>query len=81
MTSNTFIKIKQTAKATPQPQSLSQAATPVEVEPTQRLDIEQPEQLETIVESGLAAEILPDESVFGCGWSVTELMNEFSGRQ
>lgn len=78
MTSNTFIKIKQPTKPTHQPQSPPQAAISEEVEPTQPLEIEQ---METIVESELVAEIRPDESVFGCGWSVTELRNEFSGRQ
>lgn len=81
MTSNTFIKIKRPTKPTPQPQELSQAETPAEVEPMQPLEPERLKQTETIVQSGLLAEIPPDESVFGCGWSVTELRNEFSGRQ
>ncbi len=81
MTSNTFIKIKRSAKPTPQPQEPFQAAAPGKVKPTQTLEIEQPEQPEIIAESEPVAEILPDESVFGCGWSVTELRNEFSGRQ
>ncbi len=81
MTSNTFVKIKRLAKPTPPPQSQPQDVAPAEVEPTQTLEIEQPEQLETIVQSGLVAEIPLEESVFGCGWSVTELLNEFSGRQ
>lgn len=81
MNSNTFIKIKRPTKPTPKPQELSQAETPPEVEPMQPLEPEQLEQTETIVQSGLVVEIPPDESVFGCGWSVTELRNEFSGRQ
>ncbi len=81
MTSNTFIKIKRPAKPTPQPQSPSQAAIPTDAQPTQLLEIEQSEQPETTVQSGLVAEISLEESVFGCGWSVTELLNEFSGRQ
>ncbi len=81
MISNNFIKIKRPTKPTPHPQEPFQVATPVEVKPTQPLEIEQPEQPETIVESGLVVEIPPDESVFGCGWSITELKNEFSGRQ
>ncbi len=81
MTSNTFIKIKRPTKPTPQPQSQPQDVAPAEVEPTQPLEIEQPEQLETIVQSGLVVEVSLEESVFGCGWSVTELRNEFSGRQ
>lgn len=76
MTSNTFIKIKRPVKPVPQPE-FPEAVTTPEVEPTQLIEIEQPEQpvkLESL------AETTPDQSVFGCGWSVTELLNEFSGR-
>lgn len=79
MTSNTFIKIKRPVKPVPQPE-FSEAVTTPEVEPTQPLEIEQPEQAAPPVKLESLAEATPDQSVFGCGWSVTELLNEFSGR-
>lgn len=80
MTSHSFIKIKRPVKPVPKPQP-PEAAIPAEVEPTQPLEIELPEQPETIVQSDLVTKIPLEESVFGCGWSLTELRNEFSGRQ
>lgn len=79
MTSNTFIKIKRPVKPVPQPE-LPEAVTPLEVEPTQPLEIEQPEQPAPPVQLESLAEATPDQSVCGSGWSVTELLNEFSGR-
>ncbi len=80
MTSNTFIKIKRPTKPTPPLQDLPQIEKQLEVEPNQPLEIEQPEQPAPTVELESLAEAAPDESVFGCGWSLTELLNEFSGR-
>ena len=80
MTSNTFIKIKRPTKPTPQLQDLPQIDEQLEVEPAQFLEIEQPEQLAPTVQLESLAETPPDESVFGCGWSLTELLNEFSSR-
>lgn len=80
MTSNTFIKIKRPTKATPQPQDLAQIDEQPEVEPTQPVEVEQPEQPAPPVRLESLAEAAPDESIFGTGWSVTELLNEFSGR-
>ncbi len=45
MTSNTFIKIKRPTRPAPQLQDLPQADEQLEVEPTQPLEIKQPEQL------------------------------------
>ena len=77
MTSNTFIKIK---RLTPQLQDLPQADEQLEVEPTQPLKIEQPEQPAPTVPLESLTETPRDESVYGCGWSLTELLNEFSSR-
>jgi len=79
MTSNTFIKIKRPTKATPQPQELSQIDEQLEIESIQPLEIEQPEQPAAVQLESLA-EAPPDESMFGTGWSMTELLNEFSSR-
>lgn len=43
---------------------------------TQKPEIEQP----PVVHLESLAEPTKDESVYGSGWSVTELLNEFSGR-
>ena len=77
MTSNTFIKIK---RLTPQLQDLPQADEQLEVEPTQPLEIEQPEQPAPTVPLESLTKTPRDESVYGCGWSLTELLNEFSSR-
>jgi len=80
MTSNNFIKIKRPTKPAPQPQDLSQVQEQLEVEPTQPLEIEQPEQPAPAAALESLAEVPPDESMFGTGWSMTELLNEFSSR-
>lgn len=80
MTSNTFIKIKRPTKPTPQLQDLPQADEQLEVEPIHPLEIEQPEQPTPTVPLESLTETPRDESVYGCGWSLTELLNEFSSR-
>ncbi len=80
MTSNTFIKIKRPTKPTPQLRDLPQADEQLEVETTQPLEIEQPEQPAPTVQLESLAETPRKESVYGCGWSLTELLNEFTGR-
>lgn len=79
MTSHTFIKIKRPVKPVLTPQ-LPEAAIPAEEEPTQPLEIEQPEQPAPPLRLESLAETAPDESMFGTGWSMTELLNEFSGK-
>lgn len=80
MTSHTFIKIKRPIKPTPPTQDLPQVDEQLEAEPTQPLEIEQPEQPAPVVKLESLAEVAPDESMFGTGWSMTELLNEFSSR-
>ncbi len=80
MTSNTFIKIKRPTKPAPQLQDLPQVDNHLEVEPAQLLEIEQPEQPAPTVHLESLTETPRDESIYGCGWSLTELLNEFSGR-
>lgn len=82
MTSNNFIKIKRPTKPTAQsqPQASSQVEEQLQVEPTQPIEIEQPEQPAPPVKLESLAEGTKDQSVCGSGWSITELLNEFSGR-
>jgi hypothetical protein len=78
MTTNTFIKIKRPTKL--QPQSSSQVNKQLEVEPAQPLEIKQPEQPVPAIPLESLADTPREESVFGCGWSLTELLNEFTRR-
>ena len=80
MNSNNFIKIKPPNKPTPPTQSHPQDTAPVVEEPTQPLEIEQPEQPAPPLRLESLAEVAPDESMFGTGWSMTELLNDFSSR-
>jgi hypothetical protein len=50
------------------------------VEPVQQIDVEQPEQPEPVIQLQSVAEPPIDQSIYGSGWSVAELMTEFSGR-
>ena len=50
------------------------------VEQVQEIDVEQPEQPEPVIQLQSLAEPPIDQSIYGSGWSVAELMNEFSGR-
>ncbi len=81
MPSNEFVKVKRPTKSTQNSQPPSQAATREELVPVEAPEIEQPKQLAATEQLQPVVEVPPDASVFGCGWSVTELMNEFSGRQ
>jgi hypothetical protein len=50
------------------------------VEPVPQIDVEQPEQPEPVIQLQSVAEPPIDQSIYGSGWSVAELMTEFSGR-
>ncbi|WP_009630173.1 hypothetical protein [Synechocystis sp. PCC 7509] len=80
MKSHTFVKVKRPIKP-PTSQYLSSNLTPEElIKPTPKVEIEPQEQLEPVLIVDAMLEISRDESVYGCGWSLTELLNEFSGR-
>lgn len=48
--------------------------------PVEQPEIEQPEQPEPAIQLQSLAEPPIDQSIYSSGWSVAELMNEFSGR-
>ena len=58
------------------PQQRSQLDQESVIESPQQPEIEQP----PLIHLESLAEPTKDESVHGSGWSVTELLNEFSGR-
>ena len=72
MDSQKVVIVKRANKPPAEPESLSQ--------PTRQPEIDQPEQPDPIVHLESLVEPARQESVYGSGWSVTELMHEFSGR-
>ncbi len=77
MDSNKIVTVKRANKSTAKPQLLSQ---PVQQAEEQQMEIEQPEQPELVVYLEPLVEPIREESVYGSGWSLAELMNEFGGR-
>ena len=74
-----IIKRSTQPEATPQRRSrLVQESDNVEL--VQQIDVEQPEQPEPVIQLQSVAEPPIDQSIYGSGWSVAELMTEFSGR-
>lgn len=86
MPSNEIVTVKRADKPPEKPKRLgkppSQTAQPLKSErlEVQQLEIELPEQPEPAVHLESLAEPTREESVYGSGWSITELMHEFSGR-
>ena len=80
--SNEIIAIKPAHKPIPKPKPSSQPVQPLgnQQPEVQQVEIEQPEQPEPVRHLESLAEPSREESVFGSGWSVPQLMNEFSGR-
>lgn len=73
--------IKRSTQPPVKPQRRSQLVQESnDVESTQQLEIEQPEQPEPELYLESLAEPPIDQSIYGSGWSVAELMTEFSGR-
>ncbi|MBW4640112.1 MAG: hypothetical protein KME05_18165 [Gloeocapsa sp. UFS-A4-WI-NPMV-4B04] len=72
-------------KASTQPEVLPQRRSRLvqesdNVEQVQQIDVEQPEQPEPVIHLQSVAEPPIDQSIYGSGWSVAELMNEFNER-
>lgn len=82
MNSDKPIIIKRSTQPPVKPQRRSQLVqeSDNDVESTPQLEIEQPEQPEPELYLESLVEPPRDESVYGSGWSVAELMTEFSER-
>lgn len=78
--SNKVITVIPANKPTTKPLLLSQPVQQPEIKPVPEPEIEQPEQPEPLIYLDSLSKPLRDESVYSTGWSITELMNEFSGR-
>lgn len=74
---NKIVRVKRASDPIVKPQPLSQRVQQQEVQQPQ---IEQPEQPEQVFHLESVAESTREESVYGSGWSLAQLMNEFSGR-
>ncbi len=80
MKSNTFIKVKRPTQPQTLPPPLNDSAIEEAVEALQQAAMETQQQEEPVVEQEATFETAPDESVYGSGWSLTELLNEFNER-
>lgn len=72
MDSNKIIKVKSLSKPITKPEPVSP--------PQEQPQIELPEQPKPVVRMESLAEFPKDESVYSSGWSLAELMTEFSAR-
>lgn len=80
MNSNKPIIFKRSNQSTDKTQRHFQPSQQSKMEPTSQPEIEQPEQPQAMIHLESLAETPLDASVYCSGWSVAELMTEFSGR-
>lgn len=81
MDSKKPIIVKRSAQTEVKPQRRSRLVQEsYNVEQVQQIDVEQPEQSEPEIQLLSLAEPPIDQSIYGSGWSVAELMTEFSSR-
>ncbi|WP_009629920.1 hypothetical protein [Synechocystis sp. PCC 7509] len=80
MNAKNILKVKRSINPqTPQPPS-NDSAIEEAVEALQQVERETQLPSEPVVNREVFLGTPRDESMFGCGWSLTELLNEFSGR-
>ena len=79
MDSNEIVTLKRGNRSTPKPKPVSQPDEELEIEPIEQPEIEQPQQPTPAILESLA-EHPRDESVYGSGWNVNELLDEFNER-
>ena len=76
-----ILKVKRPTKPQTPPPPLNDSAIEEAVEALQQIEIETQQQPEPIVVDKEVFLGTPrDESVYGSGWSLTELLNEFNDR-
>lgn len=80
--SNQIIKVNRISKTVEKPKQVSQLTGEQDppIEPASLVEVELLEQPEPVVQLESLAEFPREESVYGSGWSLAELMNEFGGR-
>ena len=80
MNAKNIIKVKRpTQPQTPPPPS-NDSAMEEAIEALQQAAMETQQQEDIVVEQEATSETPREESVYGCGWSLTELLNEFNDR-
>ena len=80
MNAKNIIKVKRPTKPQTPPPPSNDSAIEEAIEALQQAAMETQQQEEPVVEQEATFETLREESVYGCGWSLTELLNEFNDR-
>ncbi len=80
MNAKNILKVKRPTKPQTPPPPLNDSAIEEAVEALQQAAMETQQQEELVVEQEVTFENSRDESVYGSGWSLTELLNEFNER-
>ncbi len=80
MNSKNILKVKRPTKPQTPPPPSNDSAIEEAIEALQKNETETLQQPEPVVNKEVFLGTPRDESVYGCGWSLTELLNEFSGR-
>ena len=80
MNSKDILKVKRPTKPQTPPPPLNDSAIEEAVEAFQQSAMETLQQPEPVVNKEVFLGTPRDESVYGCGWSLTELLNEFNER-
>ena len=80
MNAKNILKVKRLTKSQTPPPPSHDSAIEEAVEALQQIETETQQQPEPVVIADAVLELPRDESVYGCGWSLTELLNEFNDR-
>lgn len=80
MHSDRPVIVKRSNQSSAKTQRRFQPSQQLNTEPVPQPDIEQPEQPQAVVHLESLAETRLDASVYGSGWSITDLMDELGGR-
>ena len=80
MNAKNILKVKRPIKPQTPPPPSNESAIEEAVEALQQAAMETQQQPELVVEQEATFETAREESVYGCGWSLTELLNEFNSR-
>ena len=80
MNSKNILKVKRPIKSQPPQPPVNDSAVEDAVEALQQAAIKTQQQPEPVVNKEVFLGTPRDESVYGSGWSLTELLNEFNER-
>ena len=80
MNAKNILKVKRPTQPQTPPPSSNNSAIEEAIVALQRAAMETQQQEEPLVDKEVFLGVPRDESVYGCGWSLTELLNEFNDR-